>query len=194
MAMTMQWAVRLLAALAAAAGLGAQAAVTYFHNDIAGSPVVATNESGQVIWRESYRPYGERLVNSASATANRIWFTSRRQDASGLVYMGARYYDPVVGRFISTDPVYDEKSVHGFNRYAYANNNPYRYVDPDGRIPVPLFVAAAAAVRAAAQRLVTFALTRGAQASVTAAEIGAGDALRLAAWPPGLSPQAKLRG
>jgi len=50
--------------------------------------------------------------------------------------MGARYYDPVVGRFISTDPVgFDEQNVHSFNRYAYANNNPYRYVDPDGRTP-----------------------------------------------------------
>jgi len=48
--------------------------------------------------------------------------------------MGARYYDPVIGRFISTDPKqFDEQNPQLFNRYAYANNNPYRYVDPDGR-------------------------------------------------------------
>jgi RHS repeat-associated protein len=126
-----------LAFVTSLVGTASAATVTYYHNDLAGSPVVATNESGTVIWRESYRPYGERTVNSASAGGNKVWFTSRRQDAAtGLVYMGARYYDPVIGRFISTDPSgFDEQSVHGFNRYAYANNNPYRYVDPDGRTP-----------------------------------------------------------
>jgi len=130
---------RLAAALALLPALLAQAGtITYFHNDLAGSPLVATNEQGQVIWRENYRPYGERLVNSAAASGNAVWFTSRRQDAeSGLVYMGARHYDPVAGRFVSTDPVgFDEGNIHSFNRYAYANNNPYRYVDPDGRSPL----------------------------------------------------------
>src|SRR4051812_4670508 len=48
--------------------------------------------------------------------------------------MGARYYDPMIGRFISPDPkLFDEQNPQLFNRYAYANNNPYRYVDPDGR-------------------------------------------------------------
>lgn len=112
--------------------------ITYYHNDLAGSPVAATNSSGQVIWRESYRPYGERTTNSAASTDNKIWFTSRRQDAeTGLVYMGARYYDPVIGRFISTDPKqFDEQNVQLFNRYACANNNPYKYNDPDGRNPI----------------------------------------------------------
>jgi len=171
-----------LAALATVISAGmvqAASQTTYYHNDLAGSPVAATNESRQVIWRESYRPYGERTVNSAAATGNKVWFTSRRQDAeTGLVYMGARYYDPVIGRFISTDPAgFDEQSVHSFNRYAYGNNNPYVYHDPDGRIPVPLIVGAGLLVRAAAQRLATLALTRGAQASIAAAEIGAGEAM-----------------
>ena len=121
-------------------GLGS-AAITYFHNDITGSPVVATNESGQVVWRESYRPYGERTVNAPAALPNKVWFTSRRQDLeTGLVYMGARYYDPVAGRFISKDPVgFEENNLHTFNRYAYANNNPYKYVDPDGRMPALVY-------------------------------------------------------
>lgn len=46
--------------------------------------------------------------------------------------MQARYYDPVIGRFYSNDPV-GFKNVHNFNRYTYANNNPYKYTDPDGR-------------------------------------------------------------
>jgi RHS repeat-associated protein len=125
----------LLPALVAAAG-----SVTYFHNDLAGSPVAATDASGQVLWRESWRPYGERLVNAPAASANTVWFTSRRQDPeTGLVYMGARFYDPLAGRFVSPDPVgFDEANLHSFNRYAYANNNPYKYVDPDGASPVLL--------------------------------------------------------
>ena len=57
----------------------------------------------------------------------------------GLSYMQARYYDPVIGRFYSNDPVGAAmhisstlNGIHGFNRYAYANNNPYKYTDPNG--------------------------------------------------------------
>ena len=46
--------------------------------------------------------------------------------------MQARYYDPVIGRFYSNDPL-GYRGVHSFNRYAYANNNPYKYTDPDGK-------------------------------------------------------------
>jgi uncharacterized protein RhaS with RHS repeats len=49
--------------------------------------------------------------------------------------MQARYYDPVIGRFYSNDPI-GFRDVHSFNRYAYANNNPYKYTDPDGEAAV----------------------------------------------------------
>jgi uncharacterized protein RhaS with RHS repeats len=45
--------------------------------------------------------------------------------------MQARYYDPVIGRFYSNDPV-GFRDIHSFNRYSYAANNPYKYVDPNG--------------------------------------------------------------
>ncbi|MNF84422.1 hypothetical protein D3C84_667830 [compost metagenome] len=52
-----------------------------------------------------------------------------------MVYAGARYYDPVIGRFLAVDPASVQEDVpSSFNRYAYANNGPYRYVDPDGRM------------------------------------------------------------
>jgi uncharacterized protein RhaS with RHS repeats len=48
--------------------------------------------------------------------------------------MQARYYDPLLARFYSNDPL-GFRDIHSFNRYAYANNNPYKYIDPDGRSP-----------------------------------------------------------
>src|SRR5690606_10738998 len=52
-----------------------------------------------------------------------------------------RYYDPMIPRFLSVDPVtaYDDP-VGQFHRYRYANNNPYRFNDSDGRLAVPGFV------------------------------------------------------
>lgn len=116
----------------------AQVTVTYFHNDIAGTPQAATDSVGNLLWKENYRPYGERLIKAPASAGNKEWFTGKPQDPlTGLVYMGARYYDPMVGRFMGSDPVgFQEDNLQSFNRYAYANNNPYRYVDPDGRHPL----------------------------------------------------------
>ena len=51
-----------------------------------------------------------------------------------LFYIQARYYDPVIGRFYSNDPIgwTPENPVMSFNRYLYVNNNPYKYTDPNG--------------------------------------------------------------
>jgi RHS repeat-associated protein len=113
-------------------------AVTYYHWDALGSPVAATDESGNVIWREQYRPYGERLQNDPGAAKNTRWYTGHPHDsATGLTYAGARYYDPVVGRFMGVDRIaFNEDDPLSFNRFSYGNNSPYKYVDPDGNLPV----------------------------------------------------------
>jgi len=113
--------------------------VVYYHTDISGSPLAATDENGNLLWKESYRPYGGRMKRQDGGT-NSIWFAGKPQDdGTGLSYFGARYYDPVIGRFMGIDPQgFDEKNIHSFNRYAYANNNPYKYIDPDGRSPVDI--------------------------------------------------------
>lgn len=116
--------------------------VVYFHNDPAGTPLIATDVNGAALWKENYRPYGERINQAAPTTPNRntagttLGYTGKPFDAdTGLSYLGARYYDPVIGRLTGIDPApVDETNPHSFNRYAYANNNPYRFVDPDGRV------------------------------------------------------------
>ncbi len=65
-------------------------------------------------------------------------FTGRPHDATGLVYMNARYYDPAIGQFISPDTVVpDPTVVMDYNRYLYARANPLRYNDPTGHCPAP---------------------------------------------------------
>ncbi|UQI28480.1 RHS domain-containing protein [Pseudomonas bijieensis] len=108
--------------------------ITYFHNDISGSPMAATDAAGNLLWKENYKPYGDKLNRSAPSSSNKIGYHGKAyDDSTGLSYMGARYYDPVLGRFMGIDAVdFQEDNLHSFNRYTYANNNPYKYVDPDG--------------------------------------------------------------
>lgn len=105
--------------------------ITFIHTDHLGSPIMATNEDGSVKWREDYQPFGKQLTNQD--TDNNVGFTGHKDDKSlGLTYMQARWYHPEAGRFMSVDPI-RYRDVHSFNRYVYGNNNPYKYVDPDGR-------------------------------------------------------------
>ncbi|UXY14188.1 hypothetical protein N8I74_12760 [Chitiniphilus purpureus] len=107
---------------------------TWYHSDPAGSPLAATNQSGTLLWRTHYRPYGEKLVGAT--TENTQWFTGKpHEDRIGLSDYGARWYDPVLGRFMAIDPVdwVGRNTLHSFNRYGYANSNPLKFIDPDGR-------------------------------------------------------------
>ena len=115
--------------------------ITYYHDDIVGSPIGATDKAGALAWREYYWPYGERNIRDPKAAKDTRWFAGKSQDAeSKLSYFGARYYDPLLGRFMGIDPVgVDETNVHSHNRYAYGNNNPYKFVDPDGRAAEDIF-------------------------------------------------------
>lgn len=106
--------------------------VKYQHTDALGSPVAVTNEAGQVVERNDYEPYGAII---GKPDYNGIGYTGHMMDgATGLTYMQQRYYDQSLGRFLSVDPV-TANSANGtnFNRYKYAENNPYIFVDPDGR-------------------------------------------------------------
>ncbi len=108
--------------------------VTYLHPDYQGSAQSGTNNVGSVVWREQYTPFGEEQ-QGPSANDDQMGFTGHIRDSvTGLNYMLARYYDPVIGRFLSVDPVGFSPSVPGsFGRFTYAYNNPLMYVDPDGR-------------------------------------------------------------
>lgn len=94
------------------------------------------DKSGTAIRRLAYRAFGEEVVNTGTGDAPPYTYTGKELDASGLMYYGARYYDPALARFITPDTVYDA-GTQGLNRYAYALNNPVRYNDPTGHASNP---------------------------------------------------------
>jgi RHS repeat-associated protein len=96
--------------------------------------VAGTGSTGSVVWRESEQPFGEDWI-TAPANDNQAGYTGHVEDAAtGLVYMQARYYDPVIGRFLANDPVgFSPARPDMFNRYAYAANDPVNSWDPDGK-------------------------------------------------------------
>jgi len=110
--------------------------VSYLHQDHLGSPVASTDTAGVVLWREDYTPYGEERQDP-SANDNDESFTGHiKDDATGLTYMQARYMDPVIGRFLSNDPVgFSVDAPQMFNRYSYTLNDPVNATDPTGKCP-----------------------------------------------------------
>ncbi|ALN65148.1 RHS Repeat family protein [Lysobacter antibioticus] len=109
--------------------------IKYQHTDALGSPVVVTNTAGQVLERTEWEPFGAAIREPGQPAYNGVGYTGHVMDgATGLTYMQQRYYDPAIGRFLSVDSVQvDSNSGDNFNRYSYVNNNPYKFIDPDGR-------------------------------------------------------------
>ncbi len=109
------------------------ATVTYHHADHIGSANFETDAYGDQTQRTTRMPYGspyDGLYREGAGYAGHVTDTQ-----TNLTYMQQRYYDPVALRFLSPDPVDVSASDGGnFNRYWYGHNNPYRFVDPDGRL------------------------------------------------------------
>jgi RHS repeat-associated protein len=123
--------------------------VSYLTTDALGSPRIITDQSGKVISRHDYMPFGEEVM---AGTGGRMTtqgyagndgvkqqFTGYERDSeSGLDYAQARYFSSKHGRFTSVDPLTasaNMKNPQTFNRYTYGNNSPYKFTDPLGLAP-----------------------------------------------------------
>ena len=106
----------------------------YYHPDHLGSSSYITNLDGEVVQHIEYVPFGEVFVEER----NNIWntpylFNAKEFDEeTGLYYYGARYYDPHISLWITTDPI--KNKYPNISSYCYTANNPVRFIDPDGRI------------------------------------------------------------
>jgi RHS repeat-associated protein len=117
----------------------------YMHHDHLGSVSVLTDDSGSVIERLAYDPWGKRRFPNGTAdindsivglTLDRGFTMHEHLDEMGVIHMNGRIYDPLIGRFMSADPfIPDASNLQAHNRFAYVYNNPLKYTDPDGFKP-----------------------------------------------------------
>jgi len=106
-------------------------------SDALGSTVAIAGPGGAIQTQYSYEPFGKTTATGA-ASSNSTQFTGRENDGTGVYYYRARYYDPVLQRFLSEDPlskywrVGEESMGEGGNPYSYVGGNPTSYTDPTG--------------------------------------------------------------
>ena len=107
----------------------------YIHNNHLGTPTRLTDTSAQIVWRAYYTPFGSATIND-DVDGNNIAVTFNPRlpgqyfdSETGLHYNWHRYYDPVTGRYMSSDPL---GLGGGVSTYAYVENNPLSYIDPLG--------------------------------------------------------------
>jgi RHS repeat-associated protein len=158
------WAIRSAEAIC----LPPAAVLYHFHADHLGSTQLITNSSGAVVQYVRYRPYGEIRGrydgNGNSLTPNPIHrreFTGYESDfASGLQYAGARFYDPVLGTFLSHDPARQFASP-----YAYGSWNPLNGTDGNGALFLEFLFAVIVSVAVSAAINAIVAAAQGASLS-----------------------------
>jgi RHS repeat-associated protein len=106
--------------------------VIYFAADHLGSTSLTMDASGNSLSTMGYKPFGE--TRYGTSPTDRRFTGQREENGLGSLYdYGARFYSPVLGRFLSADTLMqDWRNPQAYNRYAYVFNNPLKYFDPTG--------------------------------------------------------------
>jgi RHS repeat-associated protein len=105
--------------------------------DALGSTIALVDSNGNIQTSYTYDPYGGTSV-TGTPNGNEFQYTGRENEGNGLYFYRARYYSPLLGRFISEDPMGFAGS--GPNFYAYVGDDPIRFRDPNGlsrECPIP---------------------------------------------------------
>jgi RHS repeat-associated protein len=109
--------------------------VFYLLADHLGSTNVVVDEDGDRVGELRYRAWGETRYASGSPDTDYRYTGQREEAGIGLYYYHARWYDPILGRFAHADTIIPfGQSPIARDRYAYASDNPLRFVDPSGHM------------------------------------------------------------
>ncbi|WP_422772346.1 polymorphic toxin-type HINT domain-containing protein [Plantactinospora sp. WMMC1484] len=125
--------------------------LSYLAADQHGTGQAVVDDDGSIIHRRSTPFGGPRGVQPpAGSWPTEKGFVGGTQDSStGLTHLGAREYDPTIGRFISVDPVQDLTDPQQWNGYTYANNDPVTRSDPTGLLPDDVYAGRIGSLEAA---------------------------------------------
>jgi RHS repeat-associated protein len=104
----------------------------WHHRDHLASIRLTTDSAGNSVKRVSFRPFGDAATQSGADTETKGWIGEAADPESGLVYLNARYYDPVIARFVSADSMHPAIPGVGTNRYSYSFNDPVNKSDRNG--------------------------------------------------------------
>jgi RHS repeat-associated protein len=113
-------------------GNGTTATPFFHHRDHLASIKVISNNTGAEVKRTVYRPFGDKGVDTGLHAESKGYIGERHDPETGLIYLNARYYDPVIARFVSPDWWDPNKPGVGTNRYAYSDNDPVNKADNNG--------------------------------------------------------------
>ena len=104
----------------------------FYHPDHLGSSSFITNLDGEVVQHIEYVPFGEVFIEERNNVWNTPYLFNAKEfdEETGMYYYGARYYEPRLSLWMSTDAL--KEKVPNVSSYAYTENNPITYVDPDG--------------------------------------------------------------
>ncbi|MFZ5800543.1 MAG: RHS repeat-associated core domain-containing protein [Candidatus Omnitrophota bacterium] len=148
----------------------------YYHGDHLGSSNTITDTNGAILQRLEYDPFGKIALNSGTNKTDYKFTGKELDEETDLYYYGARYYFPLIGRFLTPDSrVQSPENPQTFNRYSYCNNNPVTYIDPSGNfwfIPAIIAAVKAVAAFAVAHPVIFGAILGGLQGGITAAVQG----------------------
>ena len=106
----------------------------YLLGDHLGSVVATVDRSGTLTSSSSYYPWGTTHPNSGASPTD-YGFTGQMQEGD-IYFYNARWYDPQLGRFMQADTLVplQVQGTQAFDRYAYVNNSPIRFYDPNGNL------------------------------------------------------------
>jgi RHS repeat-associated protein len=97
-----------------------------------GSSSLITNLDGEIVQHVEYVPFGEVFIEERNNVWNTPYLFNAKEldEETGLYYYGARYYDPRISLWLSTDPLACQDP--NISAYTYTLNNPIKLIDPDG--------------------------------------------------------------